>query len=115
MATKDISQIDVLVATRLLNKEESAVNIVEALHRQTWQPKKCCIRAIEREERKGNLDYFRSIYFPFCTDKGISLVAEFLNDTHSNPSVWMSLIFGILCKTSIDGQILFEDDENYES
>ncbi|MCJ0804081.1 hypothetical protein [Vibrio vulnificus] len=112
MATKDISEIEVLVAVGMLNcfkcKEEKTA--IEALQKYKNEPEKVCISAIEREVKKGNVDYGVSINYPFLTKKGVKTLAKWANENQKNPSLWMGVFLRIYLESSLDGKILIDGE-----
>ncbi|EPH5256782.1 hypothetical protein ACS0KS_002609 [Vibrio cholerae] len=112
MATKDISEIEVLTAVGMLNGTEfkEAKTAIEALQKYKNEPENVCISAIEREVKKGNVDYGVSINQPFLTQKGIKTLAKWANENQKNPSLWMGVRFNIHFQSDLEGKVLIDGE-----
>ncbi|MBF4433261.1 hypothetical protein ERJ77_01875 [Vibrio anguillarum] len=109
MATKDISKYQVLIAVGVHNSEKlSDRSIVNFLIKQTGQPCKVCIRALEREVNEESIDYGVSINQAFLTKKGVKELAKWANINVDNPSLWLCTNFGVATKSTMDGKILID-------
>lgn len=76
MATKDISDIQVInayIQSRQSNFDEWPYDL---LQRTTGQPVKVCYRAMERAASRGFIDYGISLRTGWVTDKGMALLNQ---------------------------------------
>ncbi len=106
MATKDISEIEVLIAVGMLNGKDlkEPKNDIEAIHKHNKQV------AIEMEVKKGNVYYLDSINQPFLTKKGIKTLAKWANENQKNPSLWMGVRFNIHFQSDLEGKVLIDGE-----
>ncbi|OXX39260.1 hypothetical protein B9J83_15470 [Vibrio sp. V07_P2A8T137] len=92
------------------NKNFNGRSVIDRLMCWTGQPKKVCIRAIDREVNKGNVDYGVSIGMAFLTEKGVKELAEWANARMDRPSIWFCTNFGVAVKSTMDGKILINGE-----
>lgn len=76
MATKDISDKQVLLAVLKSRLTDFTPWPYEILAAETGECEKVCFRAMERADRRGLLDYGVSLRTAWLTDKGKALVAS---------------------------------------
>lgn len=72
MATKDISDVDVVHAVRWAT--QAGRPAPEMLAECTGQPPKVCWRALERADRRGLIEWGVSLNRPWLTAAGAALV-----------------------------------------
>lgn len=79
MATKDISDLQVVMAYFEARAERDAENArwpEDILMERTGQCEKVCFRAMERADRRGYLDYGVSLHAGWVTEEGKQLVRD---------------------------------------
>lgn len=74
VATKDITDLEVLRAVRDRAANRNGPRLCELLSERTGQPVKACLRAIERVSRRGLIDYGVSLGCPWLTEDGRALL-----------------------------------------
>jgi hypothetical protein len=74
MATKDITDLQVLRAQKKWRKNQTGPWAYEILHAETGQPLKVCYRALERAYQHGLLECGVSLRTAWFTKKGIALL-----------------------------------------
>jgi hypothetical protein len=74
VATKDISDIQVLLAQDQWRKNPAGKFSYEILHEQTGYPIKVCYRSLERAYKRGLLEYGVSLRTAWFTKKGDALL-----------------------------------------
>lgn len=70
MATKDVSDVQVVEACLKFHTNRSGKHSLDLLVEATGQPMKVCYRAMERAGRRGLIDYGVSLRTAFATEKG---------------------------------------------
>lgn len=78
MATKHISDIQVLLAQKEWRQNQQGPWAYQILAMQTGEPPKVCIRAMERAHVRGLLEYGVSLRTAWFTKKGADLIHEYL-------------------------------------
>lgn len=76
MATKDITDIQVLQAQQIWREDQGGPWGYEILMFQTGQPQKVCMQAMMRAERRDLLGYGVSLRTAWITDKGRELLSQ---------------------------------------
>lgn len=71
MATKDVTDIDVVRAAATPDRRA-----IEVLMEATGQPRKVCLRALERAQLRGLIDCGVSIASAWPTDAGRALLGD---------------------------------------
>lgn len=74
MATKDITDMIICIAVR--NYKITQEYPIDYLMRTTGECFKVCLRAMERADRRGLIDYGVSIALPWLTKKGMELICN---------------------------------------
>lgn len=78
MATKDITDLDVVTAYRDSLRQDRFPD--EILHARSGEPKKVCLRAMERAERRGLIEYGVSLLAGWLTAAGLELLEASENE-----------------------------------
>lgn len=76
MAAKDVSDAQVVRACADFHRDPANEDVIARLVRQTLQPAKVCVRALERACERGLIDYGVSLRTAWVTTKGESLLKE---------------------------------------
>jgi hypothetical protein len=80
MATKDISDIQVLAAYQEMNAERGSTSLIEhadvILQRMTGEPEKVCFCAMERAFSRGLVEYDMWLRGGWITEKGRAMLQE---------------------------------------